>query len=195
MATGNSGKLREISALLSNLGIEVVAQSALDVVPAEETGDTFLANALLKARNAARQTGLAAIADDSGLVVDALDGRPGVRSARYAGADASDAENITKLLQALRNVENRAAHFHCAAVFVRHADDPSPLVAEACWYGEISEAQKGNAGFGYDPVFIDPELGLTGAELSAEQKNAVSHRGQAIRRLGEMMTEELRGQV
>jgi XTP/dITP diphosphohydrolase len=195
MATGNAGKLREISALLSNSGVEVVAQSALDVEPAEETGDTFEANALLKARNAARQTGLAAIADDSGLVVDALDGRPGVRSARYAGVHASDAENIVKLLRELRNVKNRAAHFHCAAVFVRHADDRSPLVAEACWYGEISAVQKGNAGFGYDPVFFDPELGLTGAELSAEQKNAVSHRGQAIRRLAGMMTAQMRGQV
>ena len=195
MATGNAGKLREISALLANIGVEVVAQSALDVEPAEETGDTFEANALQKARNAARQTGLAAIADDSGLVVEALDGRPGVRSARYAGVHASDAENIAKLLQALSNVENRAAHFHCAAVFVRHADDESPLVVEACWYGEISEVQKGGAGFGYDPVFFDPDLGLTGAELSAEQKNGVSHRGQAMRRLGEMMIDEIRGQV
>ena len=194
MATGNAGKLREIGALLSNSGVAVVAQSALDVEPAEETGDTFEANALLKARNAARQTGLAAIADDSGLVVDALDGRPGVRSARYAGVHASDAENIAKLLREMRNVENRAAHFHCAAVFVRHADDKSPLVAEACWHGEISKAQKGNAGFGYDPVFFDPELGLTGAELSAEQKNAASHRGQAIRRLAGMMTAQMRGQ-
>ena len=191
MATGNVGKLREISALLSNFGVEIVAQSAYQVVPAEETGDTFASNALQKARNASRQTGLAAIADDSGLVVDALDGLPGVRSARYAGLNATDQENIDKLLEALQNAQNRNAHFHCAAVFVRDAQDSSPLIAEATWRGEISEAQQGTGGFGYDSVFFDPELKLTGAELSAEQKNARSHRGKAIRRLAVMMSDEL----
>ena len=191
MATGNVGKLREISALLSNFGVEIVAQSAYNVVPAEETGETFASNALQKARNASRQTGFAAIADDSGLVVDALDGLPGVRSARYAGPNATDQENIDKLLDALQNAQNRNAHFHCAAVFVRGAQDTSPLIAEATWRGEISEAQQGTGGFGYDPVFFDPELKLTGAELSAEQKNARSHRGKAIRRLAVMMSDEL----
>jgi XTP/dITP diphosphohydrolase len=191
MATGNVGKLKEISALLSNFGVEIVAQSDYDVVPAEETGDTFVSNALQKARNASRQTGLAAIADDSGLVVDALDGLPGVRSARYAGLNATDQENIDKLLEALQNAQIRTAHFHCAAVFVRSAEDSSPLIAEATWRGEISEAQQGSGGFGYDPVFIDPKLQLTGAELSPAQKNARSHRGKAIRRLGAMLRDEL----
>ena len=134
---------------------------------------------------------MAAIADDSGLVVDALDGLPGVRSARYAGLNATDQENIDKLLDALQNAQNRDAHFHCAAVFVRGAQALSPLIAEATWRGEISEAQQGTGGFGYDPVFFDPELKLTGAELSAEQKNARSHRGKAIRRLAVMMSDEL----
>lgn len=191
MATGNVGKLKEISALLSNFGVEIVAQSAYDVVPAEETGDTFVSNALQKARNASRQTGLAAIADDSGLVVDALDGQPGVRSARYAGLNATDQENIDKLLQALQDAPVRTAHFHCAAVFVRSADDSSPLIAEAIWRGEISAVQQGSGGFGYDPVFFDPELQLTGAELPAAQKNARSHRGKAIRRLSAMMSDAL----
>jgi XTP/dITP diphosphohydrolase len=190
MATGNVGKLREISALLSNFGVEVVAQSTYDVIPAEETGDTFVSNALQKARNASRQTGLAAIADDSGLMVDALEGLPGVRSARYAGLNATDQDNIDKLLEALQNVQIRTAHFHCAAVFVRSAEDNSPLIAEETWRGEISEAQHGSGGFGYDPVFFDPELKLTGAQLSAEQKNARSHRGKAIRRLTAMMSDE-----
>ena len=193
MATGNAGKLREISELLLNFGVEIVAQSAYNVVPAEETGDTFVSNALQKARNASQQTGLAAIADDSGLVVDALDGLPGVRSARYVGLNATDQENIDKLLKMLQNAQVRTAHFHCAAVFVRSAEDSSPLIAEATWRGEISDAQQGSGGFGYDPVFLDPELKLTGAQLSAEQKNARSHRGKAIRRLTAMMSDEFGG--
>ncbi len=190
MATGNAGKLREIRELLSDQGVEIVAQSVLGVVPTEETGDTFVANALQKARNAAQQTGLAAIADDSGLVVDALDGWPGIRSARYAGVGATDQENIDKILAALQGVENRTAHFRCAAVFVRHAGDTQPLVAEGSWHGEISKTQQGSGGFGYDPVFFDTELMMTGAELTPAQKNSRSHRGQAIRRLAGLMAKE-----
>lgn len=185
MATGNAGKLREIVELLSNMDIDIVAQSELGVVAAEETGDTFVDNALQKARNAARQTGRAAIADDSGLVVESLNGEPGVRSARYAGPQATDQENIDKLLNMLSGESNRVAHFHCAAVFVRNEDDANPLVAEGIWRGEISEVPQGSGGFGYDPVFLDPESRCTSAELTAEQKNARSHRAQAIRGLCE----------
>ena len=187
MATGNAGKLREIIELLSNQNINVVAQSELGVIPVEETGDTFVQNALQKARNAARQTGRPAIADDSGLAVDALGGDPGVRSARYAGPQATNQDNIDKLLTALCGEKNRAAHFHCAAVFVRNADDATPLIAEGVWRGEISDAPKGGGGFGYDPIFFDLESQLTSAELTAEQKNAKSHRGQAIRNLCQQM--------
>jgi len=183
MATGNAGKLREITELLAGTGIEVVAQATLGVTPAAETGHTFVANALQKARNAAQQTGLAAIADDSGLVVDALAGRPGVHSARYAGLQASDEQNMNKLLDALSNQDDRSAHFHCAAVFVRDAEDQQPLVAEGRWPGLIHARRQGSGGFGYDPVFFDPELGRTSAELTAEEKNARSHRGKAIRAL------------
>jgi len=187
MATGNTGKLREIIELLSNQNIDVVAQSELGVIPVEETGDTFVENALQKARNAARQTGRPAIADDSGLAVDALGGDPGVRSARYAGPQATNQDNIDKLLTALRGERNRAAHFHCAAVFVRNADDATPLIAEGVWRGAISDAPKGDGGFGYDPIFFDLESQLTSAELTAEQKNAKSHRGRAIRNLCQQM--------
>ena len=183
MATGNAGKLREITELLAGSGVSVIAQSSLGVIPAEETGDTFVANALQKARNAAQQTGLPALADDSGLVVDALHGMPGVRSARYAGPQATDQENIDKLLEALRGVTDRAAHFRCAAVFVRNAGDEQPLVTQGRWYGEIAERRQGTGGFGYDPVFFDPELKRCGAELTSVEKNARSHRGQAIREL------------
>lgn len=191
MATGNSGKLKEIARLLSDTGIDIVAQSQLDVIPAEETGDTFVANALQKARNAARQTGLPAIADDSGLVVDALDGQPGVHSARYAGENATDQDNISKLLEAMKGQANRSAHFHCAAVYVRDATDEMPLIAEGRWHGQIAAAQEGTRGFGYDPVFVDPELGCTSAELTATEKNARSHRGQAITALSQMVIQAL----
>jgi XTP/dITP diphosphohydrolase len=187
MATGNAGKLREIAELLVGSGISVIAQSSLGVIPAEETGDTFVANALQKARNAAQQTGLPALADDSGLVVDALHGMPGVRSARYAGPRATDQENIDKLLEALRGVTTRAAHFRCAAVFVRNAGDEQPLVAQGRWNGEIAERRQGSGGFGYDPVFFDPELKRCGAELTPSEKNVRSHRGQAIRALAGLL--------
>lgn len=187
MATGNTGKLREITELLAGTDVAVIAQSALDVIPAAETGDTFVANALQKARNAARQTGLPAMADDSGLVVAALDGHPGIRSARYAGPQATDEENIDKLLQALRGITDRAAHFRCAAVFVRNAEDAQPLIAQGRWCGEIAQLRRGTAGFGYDPIFYDPELQRCSAELTSAEKNARSHRGQAIRALCRLM--------
>jgi len=187
MATGNAGKLREIEQLLAGTGVVVIAQSTLDVVPAEETGDTFVENALQKARNAAEQTGLPAMADDSGLVVDALQGRPGIHSARFAGAQATDEDNIDKLLDALHDVKDRSAHFHCAAVFVRHAEDGQPLIAQGNWHGEIAAQRQGTAGFGYDPVFYDPELKRCGAELTAAEKNARSHRGNAVRKLCQLI--------
>ncbi len=183
MATGNTGKLREFEQLLADTGVAVIAQSMLDVVPAEETGDTFVENALQKARNAAEQTGLPAMADDSGLVVDALQGRPGIHSARFAGLQATDQDNIDKLLDALRDVTERRAHFHCAAVFVRHAGDEQPLIAQGRWYGEIATQQQGSAGFGYDPVFYDPKLNRCSAEMTAAEKNTRSHRGNAVREL------------
>lgn len=187
IATGNPGKLAEIDALLGGLGLKLVAQSALGVAPAAETGSTFLDNALLKARHASARTGLPAIADDSGLLVEALDGRPGVLSARYAGPDASDEENVDKLLSELMGVDDRAARFHCAAVYVRSADDATPVVAEASWHGSITTERKGGGGFGYDPVFHVPDCGCTSAELPAGRKNELSHRGQAFRRLAELV--------
>ena len=180
IATGNPGKLRELDQMLGGLGIEVVAQSALGIEPGDETGDTFVANALQKARHAASLSGLPAIADDSGLVVDALGGAPGIYSARYAGPGATDEENVDKLLGELEPHAQRDAFFHCAAVFVRDADDPAPIVAEASWHGSISRQRSGGGGFGYDPVFFVPELGRNSAELSAAEKNARSHRGKAV---------------
>jgi len=184
MASGNAGKLREIARLLEPLGIEVVAQSHLGVEDAQETGATFAENSLLKARHASVETGLAAIADDSGLAVDALDGRPGVYSARYAGGDATDDSNIDKLLGELSAVPDaaRGAAFHCVATFVMPGDSGS-LQAEGVWRGAILHARQGRGGFGYDPVFLDPESGCSAAELTAQQKNARSHRGQALRKL------------
>lgn len=184
MASGNAGKLAEIRRLLDGLGVEVIAQSDLGVTDAEETGTTFAENSLLKARHAADATGLAAIADDSGIVVDALGGRPGVYSARYAGDDASDDENLDKLLEELADVpdEDRGAAFHCVATFVAPGE-PGAIVAEGVWRGSLLRARQGDGGFGYDPVFLDPHSGLSSAELSPQQKNARSHRGQALRAL------------
>lgn len=185
LATGNPGKLRELQALLGDDQVEMIAQSTLGVREVEESGSTFLENALLKARNASRQTGLPALADDSGLEVDALDGAPGVHSARYAGEHGNDAANVDKLLRALAGVprEKRCAHFHCAMVFVRNADDPAALVSECNWNGEILEARRGSNGFGYDPVFLVPDMNRSAAELSAADKNLLSHRGRALRNL------------
>jgi XTP/dITP diphosphohydrolase len=190
LATGNAGKVAELSALLAEarLDLRVTAQSALGVNAPVETGATFVENALLKARHAARVTGLPAIADDSGLVVDALGGAPGVRSARFAGEHADDGANIAKLLSVLAQPSlARTAHFHCVLVALTHPDDAAPLIASGSWRGEIARAPRGTRGFGYDPVFFDPILQCTAAELDSTQKNQVSHRGTALRRLVELL--------
>ncbi len=185
LASSNRGKLRELGALLEPVGLRLRPQSACGIDPVAETGATFLANALLKARHAARLSGCPALADDSGLEVDALGGRPGVHSARYAGEGASDAANIDKLLGELQGVadEQRGARYRCVIVYVRDADDPAPLVAEGAWEGRIAAAPRGTGGFGYDPVFVPLPGTSTAAELPAAQKNAASHRGQACRAL------------
>ena len=185
LASSNPGKLAELRALLEPAGMHVVAQDAFGVEPPEETGLTFVENALIKARAASAATGLPALADDSGVVVDALGGAPGIRSARYAGDGASDADNLARLLEALAGVEpsDRGAAFVCALVYLRHAGDPSPIVCEGVWRGRILDAARGGGGFGYDPVFFVETLGRTAAELSREEKNAVSHRGQALAQL------------
>lgn len=190
MASGNAGKLREIAQILSDLDIRVVPQSDFGIADADETGETFVDNALIKARHASAATGLAAIADDSGLAVDALDGRPGVYSARYSGPDGDDDMNIDKLLTELDGVpdERRGAAFHCAACYVS-PDDSVPIIAEEEWRGTISRARRGDGGFGYDPVFFVAELGCSSAQLSAEQKNARSHRGKALRELARKLHE------
>lgn len=189
LASGNRGKAREIAALLQDCDIAIATQTELGIEGAEETGATFIDNALLKARHAARASGLPAIADDSGLEVDALGGAPGVYSARYAGADASDADNLAKLLDAMRDIApaKRQARFRCAMVFVRGADDTAPTICEGVWEGRIAAAPAGANGFGYDPIFFVPTHGRTAAELDAETKNALSHRGQALRCLLERL--------
>ncbi len=184
-ATGNRGKLAELERLLDGLGWEVVAQSALGVDPPPEDGLTFVENAIIKARHAAERTGRPALADDSGLVVDALGGAPGVRSARYAGPRGDDAANNEKLLHALERVPSaaRTARFECAVVWMRHPHDPVPLIACGTWAGRVPEAPRGTNGFGYDPVFLDPATGRTAAELEPRRKDALSHRGRALRAL------------
>ena len=183
LATGNQGKLREFAQLLAPLKIDIVSQADLDVVEAEETGLSFVENAIIKARNASHQTGLAAIADDSGIEVDALRGAPGIYSSRYAGSSASDEENVAALLSALKDVpaSERSARFQCVIVFMRHAEDPTPLIFQGSWQGQIMTEALGEGGFGYDPIFFVPETDCSAAELSSEQKHAISHRGQAMR--------------
>ena len=183
IASGNAGKLREIQHLLQPLGIEAVPQSDFAVPEAEEPYVTFIENALAKARHASRLTALPALADDSGICVDALNGAPGVLSARYAGEPKSDRRNNEKLLEALQSHENRHAHYYCVMVLVRHADDPQPLIAEGVWQGEILRAPRGDGGFGYDPIFLDSKTEKTGAELPLDIKNRISHRGQALAKL------------
>lgn len=185
LASGNKGKVREINQLLSGLDIEVLPQTEFDVPEIEETGLTFVENAILKARNAAAHTGLPAIADDSGLEVDALKGAPGIYSARYAGADATDAENVAKLLREMKNVPDgkRSARFQCLMVYMEHELDPTPLICQGTWEGSIATEEHGDSGFGYDPVFLVPGRDCTAAQLSAEEKNRLSHRGQALRKL------------
>ncbi|MEE8387507.1 MAG: XTP/dITP diphosphatase [Acidiferrobacterales bacterium] len=185
LASNNLGKVREIGQLLADQNIEVLPQNNFDVPEAEETGLTFVENAILKARNAAHYTGLPAIADDSGIEVDALKGAPGIYSARLAGVDASDEENLQKLLQELKDVpENkRAARFQCLVVYMRHENDPTPLICQGTWEGRILFEPTGTGGFGYDPVFYVPEHNCASAELTPEDKNRLSHRGQALRQL------------
>jgi len=182
LASNNPGKAREFSQLLAGLDIQVVPQSDFNVEEVEETGLTFVENAILKARNAARHTGLPAIADDSGIEVDALNGAPGIYSARFAGPGATDTDNLNKLIGDLAAINNapRTARFQCLMVYMRHADDPTPLICQGTWEGEIIDAPRGNNGFGYDPVFFVPPEQCTAAELTSDRKNSLSHRGQAL---------------
>lgn len=192
LASGNAGKLREFSVMMADLGLEFVRQSELGVPDAIEDGLTFVENSLIKARNAAKMTGLPAMADDSGIVVDALGGAPGLYSARYAGEHGGDAANNTKLLEALKDVpeEQRTARFYCCIVYLRHADDQLPIIAEASWEGRILHGLSGANGFGYDPLFFVPTHGCSSAELPPEEKNRISHRGQALRKLHELLERE-----
>jgi XTP/dITP diphosphohydrolase len=183
LASNNAGKLREFRRLLVPLGIDVVAQADLDIPEAEEPHHTFVENALAKARHASGIARLPALADDSGVCVDALAGAPGVQSAHYAGEPRSDARNNARLIADLAGVADRRAHYYCVLVLMRHGEDPEPMLAEGRWDGTIIDAPRGDGGFGYDPHFLDAETGLTGAELPLETKNRLSHRGQALRAL------------
>ncbi len=185
LASHNAGKLAELSALLGAVGIELLPQSHFGIDEIEETGLSFVENALLKARHAARISALPALADDSGLCVEALGGAPGLYSARYAGSDGNDQANILKLLDAMSEIrdEHRGAHFHCSLALLQHPEDPAPLICEGRWHGRILHEIRGEGGFGYDPVFLDTASGQSAAELSREEKAAVSHRGQALRAL------------
>ena len=187
LASNNAKKMKELNALLAPLGFEIIAQGSLGIPEAEEPHCTFVENALAKARHAAAQSGLPALADDSGLCVRALGGAPGVLSARYGGEPKSDARNNEKLLADLAGQTDRRAHFTCLLVLVRSADDPQPIIAEGEWHGEILGAPQGADGFGYDPLFFVPEFGQTAAELDAATKNRVSHRGQAMQKLIERL--------
>jgi len=187
LASNNPGKLREFRRLLEPLGFDVVPQGELNIPEADEPHVTFVENALAKARHASQLSGLPALADDSGICVDALGGAPGVYSARYAGEPKSDARNNAKLIADLTGVVDRSAHYIAVLVVVRHAQDPEPLIAEGVWNGVVIDAPRGRGGFGYDPHFLDPRFGLTGAEMALEQKNEVSHRGQAMRILIERL--------
>ncbi|WP_028762819.1 RdgB/HAM1 family non-canonical purine NTP pyrophosphatase [Shewanella colwelliana] len=184
LASGNKGKLKEFSEILAQFGIEVLPQSQFNVEEVPETGTTFVENAIIKARHAAQVTGLAAIADDSGLEVDLLGGAPGIYSARYAGENAKDSDNYNKLLDALKeSPEPRSARFQCILVYMRHSDDPTPIICQAAWEGSIGFAPKGGNGHGYDPIFIPEGHQCSAAELSSDEKNALSHRGKAMQLL------------
>jgi len=187
LASGNQGKLREFFRLLGSAGFEIVPQSDYDVVDVPETGLTFVENAIIKARNAAQQTGLPALADDSGIEVDALNGMPGIYSARYSGA--GDEANNQKLLAAMQDIpdDERTARFRCCIVYLRHAEDPSPLIADASWEGRIMHQLSGANGFGYDPLFYVPTHGTSSAELDPDEKNRISHRGQALQQILDLM--------
>jgi XTP/dITP diphosphohydrolase len=192
LASGNPGKLRELSVILDDLGYQLHAQSEFDVTEVPETGTTFVENAIIKARHAAALTGLPALADDSGIEVDALDGAPGVYSARFAGADADDAANNALLVDKLRAVPSaqRSARYRAVIVFMRHAGDPSPLICEGSWEGMIQLEAAGDGGFGYDPYFFLPDQGCTSAQLSASEKNRLSHRGAALQELKRKLIEQ-----
>jgi len=181
LASNNAGKLKEFAQLLAPIGFDLHPQGEFDVPEAEEPFGTFVENALQKARHAARLTGLPALADDSGVCVNALGGAPGVYSARYAGEPKSDARNSEKLITDLAAHADKSAYYYCVLVYVRHADDPQPVIADGVWRGVIVDAARGEGGFGYDPHFLLPDLGKTAAELASSEKNAVSHRGQALR--------------
>lgn len=191
LATGNQGKVKEMADLLSEFGFDVEAQSQYQVSDVEETGTTFIENAIIKARHAARETGLPAIADDSGLEVDYLGGAPGVYSARYSGQGATDQQNLNKLLNAMQGVpeKERTARFHCVLVLMRHADDPTPMVCHGTWEGKILEQAHGEHGFGYDPIFWIPEDNCSSAELSSTRKKQLSHRGKALKKLFAALSE------
>ncbi len=190
LASGNEGKLREFRRLLQPLGIDVIAQSELGISAVDEPHPTFVENALVKARHASLHANLPALADDSGICVRALGGAPGVLSARFAGEPRSDARNNARLVDALRGVADRSAHYACVLALVRHADDPEPIIAEGSWHGSIIDLPRGAGGFGYDPHFLDATSGMTGAELPLEKKNELSHRGKAIRALIARLREE-----
>ncbi|TAJ80404.1 MAG: RdgB/HAM1 family non-canonical purine NTP pyrophosphatase [Gallionellaceae bacterium] len=181
IASNNQGKLREFQRMLAPLGIEALTQSQLGIPEAEEPHCTFVENALAKARHVSRESGLPALADDSGICVDALGGAPGVLSARYAGEPKSDRRNNDKLLQTLQGASDRRAHYYCVLVLVRHVDDPQPIIAEGEWHGEIAQEERGEGGFGYDPMFWLPELGKMSAELSHDEKAQLSHRAKALK--------------
>jgi XTP/dITP diphosphohydrolase len=187
LASNNAGKLKEFAQLLAPIGFELHPQGEFNVPEAEEPFGTFVENALQKARHAARLTGLPALADDSGVCVNALGGAPGVVSARFAGEPKSDARNNEKLVQELARHEDKSAYYYCVLVYVRHADDPQPVIADGMWRGKIIDTPRGANGFGYDPYFLIPELGKTTAELEPSEKNAISHRGQALRALVEKL--------
>jgi XTP/dITP diphosphohydrolase len=187
LASNNPGKIREIGQILEPLGWAVIPQSAFKVPEAVEPHATFMENALVKARHAARLTGLPALADDSGLCVEALGGAPGVNSAHFAGNPRSDARNNSKLLEMLAAREDRRAYYYCVMLLMRHADDPQPLIGQGEWHGEILREPRGSGGFGYDPLFLDPVLGKAGAELAPGQKNRVSHRGKALAALVDLL--------
>ncbi|XQW83970.1 XTP/dITP diphosphatase [Thalassotalea piscium] len=191
LATGNPGKVKELDNLLSQQGIIIKPQSDFNVSDADETGTTFIENAIIKARHAAEITGLPAIADDSGLEVDALNGAPGIYSARYAGDNANDALNNAKLLKEMNGIENRSARFHCVLVFMKHHLDPTPIVCHGVWEGAILTEAKGEQGFGYDPLFWLEEQQMTSAELPRELKNQLSHRGQALKLLVKQLAQQL----
>jgi len=190
LASSNEGKIREIRRILAPLDIEVIPQAHFQVSEADEPHGTFMENALAKARHAATLTGLPALADDSGICVDALDGAPGVYSARFAGEPKSDERNNDRLLELLAHRDDRRAHYYCVIVLVRHAHDPQPLIAEGEWQGEVLRERRGTGGFGYDPLFLDTALGKTGAELPIDEKNRISHRGKALALLVEKLRSE-----